>query len=419
MPRLRQSSPRADGPAGGSPREVASRVVRAGEVRRQRQGRRRGQWDALRTLWDCSSLDRVRTCRRVSRGKPVVLNLQDGRASYSGLATCGSVWACPCCSSRINATRADELRQAVEGWHAQGGTVALLTLTMRHRRGVSLGTYWEALSPALAASVGGRYSRARKAKQAAGLFGYVITREATYGANGWHLHAHALLFLNAPTTEALDELGSAFYAAWATRLEREGLAAPDLRHGIDLRVLELSEGRAHAAAYLAKGTYEATRAAGELSGGAGKTARRGNRTPWDVLADLTACRRPRDIALWREWEQASHHRRALTWSVGLRDRLALGQERDDDALAVEDVEGGAAAETLLLLTPDEWRAVRHRRHGPTELLDAAEGGGPPVSARRACVQLLNRWGVARPGPGPPVATTAAASVRSAPALAAV
>ncbi len=374
--------------------EVASRVV-SGEDLGRAQRRRRGQWDALRTLWDCSTLDRVRACRRTPRGPTVALERREGRARFTGLTTCGSVWACPCCSARINAERADELRQAVESWHARGGTVALLTLTMRHRRGVSLATYWDALSPALAASLGGRYSRARKAKEAAGAEGHVIARECTHGANGWHLHAHALIFLNSPSPDAIGELGAAMYAAWAARLKRQGLSTPSLRHGVDLRVLNLSAAREHAARYLAKGTFEATRAAGELAGGDGKAARPGNRTPWDVLADLTAKRTPQDLAIWREWETASRGRRALTWSVGLRKRLGLGDELADEEITDDDDE---PSELIARLTPEIWRIVRARRHGPSDLLRAAERGSPD-EARQGCARLLRRW-ASRAGPQP-------------------
>lgn len=419
MPRLRQGSShtrRLPSPDVGPLGKNASSFVSSGEE--SRQSRRREQWDALRVLWDCSTLDRVRKCRRTPRGQNIGLELKtnEHRARYTGLSTCASVWACPCCSARINAARSDELRQALERWHASGGTVVLLTLTMRHRAGVPLSTYWDALTPALAASLGGRYSRARKAKESAQMGGYAITREATHGPNGWHLHAHALLFLAAGVSgEVLEELGAALFAAWSSRLVREGLDAPTVRSGIDLRALNLAQAREHAANYLAKGTYEATRAASELTGASGKTARRGNRTPWDCLADVAAHRRPADLALWREWEQTSRGRRALTWSSGLRARLGLGEERADEEIADENTDD---LETVLVLTPAAWRVIRQRGRGPCDLLDAAECAPSLTAARAACLRLLMRWGVPLAGLPPPGTTTAAAWVPPALGLAA-
>jgi hypothetical protein len=332
----------------------------------------------------------------------VTLTRSSGRAHFSGLTTCGSVWACPCCSARINAARADELSAALESWHARGGTVALLTLTMRHNRRQALSDLWDALSPAIAASLGGRYSRARRAKAAAGFNGYALTREATHGANGWHLHAHALVFLDSPSGAACAELEAAIYAAWSKRLVRAGLDAPSRERGARLQVLNLAEAREHAAAYLAKGTYEATRAAGELTGGSGKRAGGGNRTPWDLLAAYSAHSRPADLALWREWEGASSGRRALTWSVGLRATLELGQERGDEELAEE----AELAEVVLLLDKPTWRTVAAAPHGPANLLAAAERAGTLAEARRACKRTL--WQCApRAGPPPRAAPVAA------------
>ena len=38
----------------------------------------------------------------LSYGVDVINNTQEGRARFSGLQTCGSVWACPCCSGTVS-----------------------------------------------------------------------------------------------------------------------------------------------------------------------------------------------------------------------------------------------------------------------------------------------------------------------------
>ena len=58
-----------------------------------------------------------------------------GTASYKGLQTCSSVWACPVCSAKIAERRRVELIDSMEMHKAQGGTVSLLTLTTPHQRG--------------------------------------------------------------------------------------------------------------------------------------------------------------------------------------------------------------------------------------------------------------------------------------------
>jgi integrase len=60
-------------------------------------------------------------------------------AGYSGLASCGSVWACPQCAAKIATRRADELSKVMRAVDEAGGSAFLLTLTMRHERGDRLG----------------------------------------------------------------------------------------------------------------------------------------------------------------------------------------------------------------------------------------------------------------------------------------
>jgi len=53
-------------------------------------------------------------------------------ASFGGLVTCHSVWACPLCASKISERRRAELQLAIAAWESQGGSVQLLTLTHGH-----------------------------------------------------------------------------------------------------------------------------------------------------------------------------------------------------------------------------------------------------------------------------------------------
>ena len=62
---------------------------------------------------------------------------EHGTASYGGLQTCGSVWACPVCSAKIAERRRVELLDAMELHKAQGGAVYLLTTTP-----ISAATFW-------------------------------------------------------------------------------------------------------------------------------------------------------------------------------------------------------------------------------------------------------------------------------------
>ncbi|OLM28013.1 hypothetical protein Ae717Ps2_6863c [Pseudonocardia sp. Ae717_Ps2] len=45
---------------------------------------------------------------------------EPGTAGFGGLATCGSVWACPVCSAKISARRSKDLEQLIN-WNADRG----------------------------------------------------------------------------------------------------------------------------------------------------------------------------------------------------------------------------------------------------------------------------------------------------------
>ncbi len=133
------------------------------------------------------------------------------RAYYAGLMKCASVWVCPVCAPKIQAVRALEVRTAIDNWTAQGGSVVLVTQTIPHGRRDLLQPLLERFTTALRKFKGQRgYERARDKFR---ITGSIRALEVTYGANGWHPHAHTILFLQtspptpAPSHGALSALG--------------------------------------------------------------------------------------------------------------------------------------------------------------------------------------------------------------------
>jgi hypothetical protein len=356
--------------------------------------RRRHQWEALRVLWKVSRLRRVSVCRRHPTGEGVIVGRRGVRAHYSGLQTCGSVWSCPVCSARIQAERADELLRAVERAHACGLKVALLTLTMRHRKRDKLTSLWDALShawqPAIATD-----RAVRRARDAVGLLGWARRVEATHGLKGWHLHVHALLFYR--DGSKLAELREAIWTGWLRRLRSQGLDAVQ-KHGIVLQELDLEQAREQISGYLNKATYEQTSgsAARELAGQIGKTGRNGNRAPFDVLADFVRFGLASDLAIWREWESASKGRRALTWSKGLREQLLVDIERTDEEIAADN--DGDQVDVALLHWVT-WGEIVARRL-EAELLEAVERVSVD-DGYQATVAFLSAHGLGAPLRPPP------------------
>lgn len=109
--------------------------------------------------------------------------------------------------------------------------------------------------------------------------------------------------------------------------------------------------------------------AAETTLGGFKKARKGNRTPFQILADIIENGEEKDLKLWGEYERVSKGRRALTWSVGLREWAQLGVELSDEEVA-EQVPGG---DIVAIFTNQDWKAVRSA--GAAHLLDVVEQGG--------------------------------------------
>jgi hypothetical protein len=293
----------------------------------------------------------------------------DRRAGFAGLASCGSVWACPVCSERILSGRQAELTQGIEAWEATGGKVALLTLTMRHHKGQRLEELWNALSYAWGKVTSGRtWGRLQNSYGVDGRIGWARVVETTHGRSGWHVHAHVALFLPATIThDQVSDLAGSMFATWSAALVRKGLRAPSDAHGVDVTM----SGRSRLGDYFTKNTYDgdASRLAMELARGDLKQARSGNRTPFRILSDLVAHGLADDLDLWIEWETVSRGRRQLTWARGFRDLLLAAPELTDDELAAETI--GTADDDLVELPASSLRIVAERRLHAA-ILDAAE-----------------------------------------------
>jgi hypothetical protein len=344
---------RADGASAasalGSTQSYCFTTPESGPVAVDSVERRRIRWGARAMLWQSSSLKAVRCCGRVLHndavgdpddGQGVLVKRRevDGRpvASYHGLMTCGSVWACPRCSAVIAHTRAEEIGSAVRECHRQGGRVYLMTLTMRHTSRDSLSELWDGLSSGWRAAFGVRSWTGQKARtverrgrlidiaemigdaERFGVAGLTRVVEATYGAardggHGWHLHIHALVFATGSLATGLENLGveqlndirsrgrrsmggvrgriedqwgehvdwewlarnvfaARVHSRWSAGLSKAGLVAPGWV-GVDVREVADS-GSDYLSQYLAKATYDVAAKIG-MEVGAGQITKSG------------------------------------------------------------------------------------------------------------------------------------------------
>lgn len=248
-----------------------------------------------------------------------------GEAYPAAIATCGNVWACPVCSAKIRTRRASEVESGAQVWSALGGDLAMLTLTVRHHR-------WMSLPQVLEAVTGGwrRLQDLKSYRELRKLLGGSIKAvEVTVGPNGWHVHIHVLFFVTPGVERSqVDQLAADLFDPWR-RMAGEVLGVePSKEHGIDLTWVDAS-----AAAYVSKIGSEIANA-----------GTKGGRDPF-VLLDAAGDGEAEAVGLFCEYADAMRGRQSLSWSKGLRSLLGLDRELSDEELA-EQEEGGELVEVL-------------------------------------------------------------------------
>lgn len=356
----------AAGPLENYANSVSPSTSPKGTARARRYARR-----AL--LWDVSSQVRVRKCGKVTRSATGHVGVRYGAngAGFSGLCTCGSIWACPVCNAKVMAHRALELGCAVAAWQAKGGAMLFTTLTVRHNRSQPLAQVWQTVTEAWRSVVAGKAWVSMRARL--GVAGYVRAVEVTHGRNGWHVHIHALVLVQgAVTTGDVAHFEGWIVDRWSRAVVRRGAAAP-LARAQDVRLVrDVADG--DLAAYVTKQTDLAL----ELTQSQSKRARYAHSTVpvWDLLTRVERDGDLDALDLWHEWERGSKGHMQLTWSKGLRAMLALGVERTDEEVAEQE----AGDFDLLLITSEGWSSLVGRPHLIPEVLVAAENSGPALRA---------------------------------------
>jgi hypothetical protein len=282
-----------------------------------------------------------------------------GVACIKGVQACGDVWCCPVCTVAIRERRAEEIRAAGLAHLAAGGGLAHLTLTLSHGRSDPLRSSLDAVRDSWRAVLqSGSVQRARKRLG----IGFVRAVEVTWGQrNGWHPHLHLLLFTDRVLSDdEMRDLAAAIDAAWTRAARARGRNVSEA-YGTMLRPVTLSAGAEALAAYLTKvqDRFGDSRDIGrELTRGDQKRVRSvGGMTPFDLAEAATAGDRQAAV-LWLEYVDTIKGAKCLSWSVGLRERLALGPELGDETAAGVGVPG---AVLVAELDDQDWSiVVRHR-----------------------------------------------------------
>ena len=312
-----------------------------------------------------------------------------GTASYKGLQTCSSVWACPVCSAKIAERRRVELIDSMEMHKAQGGTVSLLTLTTPHQRGDVLVELLAQQGKALQSFLRDRKVRAVFAEM--GYLGQVRALEVTHGRksaknNGWHPHFHILQFHQVKGSEAdRKDWTARLYLRWVAYCQKAGLGTPSYAHGI-----KLDDGM-KAAQYVTKGMWGLE---DEMTKGHTKKAKAGGESPFDLLRAVMADPNDRQAAaLFKEFAEAFKGKLQLSWSNGLKARFMV-DEKTDQELSEEKED---LAVLLGLLSVNQWRDVLKVNGRGVLLHIAARGGWPHVQKYLHFIDGAHQGVVFEPG----------------------
>lgn len=279
-------------------------------------------------------------------------HLETRRSFYAGLAVCGSVWTCPCCSAKISERRRKELKQAIGQHTDQGGHVAMLTLTVRHSWTDDLNDMLVRLAKAMDRFRSGK--RYNSLRERIGLIGTVRAFELTHGKNGWHPHFHVVIFYR--NRQDLRKLEREFFELWKLACKSAGLET--LKDAFSLQDAQEADD------YVSKWGIESEMTKFHSKRG----GREKGRTPFDILRDYLADPSDRDAHLFRVYAAAFKGKQQLVWSRGLKHMFQI-EELDDESIAKKKEE---KASILGVVPYHVWRVALKKRDLRNSLLELTE-----------------------------------------------
>jgi hypothetical protein len=289
-------------------------------------------------------------------------------AFYSGLMSCGSVWACPICAAKVQERRREEVAKAVAWAEAKGLQSAMVTLTFPHYM-------WHHLKDLIAQQAEALHRLRAGApwvrfKKDMGYHGLIRSLELTIGDNGWHPHTHELWFVDAEVDA--ETMKARILERWRNCCARAGLL--DLNNVDQVRAFDAHavdvKGWCTASDYMAK--QDDSRHWGvdsEIAKASTKEGRAKGKHPFRLLA-LAMDGDKKAGAKFVEYAATMKGKRQLFWSAGLKKTVNI-EERSDEELAEEERD---EADLLGFLTTDDWRLIRERGQR-AQVLDAAESNG--------------------------------------------
>jgi hypothetical protein len=272
-------------------------------------------------------------------------DVHNPNASYGGLQTCGSVWACPVCASRIAVEKGQEVLKALEWAKRENLAPVMIALTARHHFGMELEWFKTLFKGAWEMFSSGR--RWKRLKKKYGIKHQIVNREITLGDAGWHYHMHLLLFLDfaALKSAAADDLQNDLESFWIECLEKHGL------EGLPEIALKVSSHGNVGKTYLTKIGITINEKDGKLEYEMTSSDTKKGKSIWDILrhsyyGDEEASR------LYIEFVEAMQDTNFITFSHGLAKLL------ENIELPESQSPADSAKEDFAEISPYWWTLVR-------------------------------------------------------------
>lgn len=201
----RRSEPRTAEPGAGH-RKVQGQAAISPGLRK---------WRRRTVMQSITGIRRCRACARHAIARELgtlTARTDEGKSVGRGQQLCESVWFCGPCESAKAAEDTHELTTAFARWIGRGGTLAVLVLTIRHKRQDRLSDLADALWGArervdkstgeVTKRVPGAYQRVLTGSklrtemgERVGYIGMARKPELTRSGNGWNLHLNVAMFL--------------------------------------------------------------------------------------------------------------------------------------------------------------------------------------------------------------------------------
>lgn len=292
-------------------------------------------------------------------------------AHYKNLATCGSVWACPVCTAKIQERRRGEIAVAMDKHYDEAkGQVMMVTLTAPHYSHQSLKELRDMQRDALSKFRNGSGAFKRMLDKQ-GYIGLIRSLEVTVSErNGWHLHTHELWFVDKKAD--LKKIRKRTLERWESACLKAGLLnAFDKKqmkafreHSVDIK------GSVSCSEYLAKmDDSKHWGADREVAKSSTKSGKKKGLHPFGLLAEVADDTEKSDwcAAKFIEYCNVMKGSRQLFWSRGLKDHFGIN-DKSDEELAREETNELIHVVDINIPT---WKNIR-KTGGRSTVLELAE-----------------------------------------------